>query len=137
MRVYQKELKFLTKGYYDILDITEEIKKEVKKSKINNGLIFLFLEHNTAALLIQEYDETIFEDMKNILEKVFPLNGKYKHSHEGNINATAHLKNLILSQNLSIPIKNGEIVLGTWQRIILVELFESRERKVYITIIGE
>lgn len=137
MRVYQKELKFLTKGYYDILDITEEIKKEVEKSKINNGLIFLFLEHNTAALLIQEYDETIFEDMKNILEKVFPLNGKYKHSYEGNINATAHLKNLILSQNLSIPIKNGEIVLGTWQRIILIELFEPRERKVYITIIGE
>ncbi|MEM5815977.1 MAG: secondary thiamine-phosphate synthase enzyme YjbQ [Candidatus Aenigmatarchaeota archaeon] len=137
MRIYQKELKFKTKNYYDVIDITDEIEKEVKKSKINNGLISLFLKHNTAALLIQENDETIFEDIKNFLEKMFPLNERYSHSYEGNINATAHLKNLTISRNLVIPIENGKIILGQWQRIILIELFEPRERKVYITIIGD
>lgn len=137
MRIYQKELKFKTKNYYDTIDITDEIEKEVKKSKINNGLISLFLKHNTAALLIQENDETIFEDIKNFLEKMLPLNERYSHSYEGNINATAHLKNLTISRNLVIPIENGKIILGQWQRIISIELFEPRERKVYITIIGD
>ncbi|MEM5875228.1 MAG: secondary thiamine-phosphate synthase enzyme YjbQ [Candidatus Aenigmatarchaeota archaeon] len=137
MRIYQKELKFKTKNYYDTIDITDEIEKEVKKSKINNGLISLFLKHNTAALLIQENDETIFEDIKNFLEKMLPLNERYSHSYEGNINATAHLKNLTISRNLVIPIENGKLILGQWQRIILIELFEPRERKVYITIIGD
>jgi secondary thiamine-phosphate synthase enzyme len=137
MRVYQSEIKIKTKNAYDFIDITENVEKEVEKSKIKNGMIFLNSLHNTACLIIQENDETIFEDMKKFFDKILPLNEKYSHSYEGSLNATAHLKSNLLSQSITIPIKNGNLVLGTWQRIIFVELFEPRERTVFVTILGE
>jgi secondary thiamine-phosphate synthase enzyme len=137
MRVYQNEIKIKTKNAYDFIDITESVEKEVEKSKIKNGMIFLNSLHNTACLIIQENDETIFEDMKKFFDKILPLNEKYSHSYEGSLNATAHLKSNLLSQSITLPIKNGNLVLGTWQRIIFVELFEPRERTVFVTILGE
>ena len=137
MRVYQSEIKIKTKNAYDFIDITENVEKEVEKSKIKNGMILLNSLHNTACLIIQENDETIFEDMKKFFDKILPLNEKYSHSYEGSLNATAHLKSNLLSQSITLPIKNGNLVLGTWQRIIFVELFEPRERTVFVTILGE
>jgi len=137
MRVYQSEIKIKTKNAYDFIDITESVEKELEKSKIKNGMIFLNSLHNTACLIIQENDETIFEDMKKFFDKILPLNEKYSHSYEGSLNATAHLKSNLLSQSITLPIKNGNLVLGTWQRIIFVELFEPRERTVFVTILGE
>ncbi len=137
MRIYQSEVKLRTKGAYDFLDISERIIEEVKRSGVKNGMAFLNVLHNTACLIIQENDKTIFEDMKKLFDRILPLNENYTHSYEGNLNATAHLKSNLLSQSLALPIKNGELVLGTWQRIILVELFEPRVRTVFITIMGE
>jgi secondary thiamine-phosphate synthase enzyme len=137
MRVYQSEIKIKTRNVYDFIDITESVEKEVEKSKIKNGMIFLNSLHNTACLIIQENDETIFDDMKKFFDKILPLNEKYSHSYEGSVNATAHLKSNLLSQSITLPIKNGNLVLGTWQRIIFVELFEPRERTVFVTILGE
>ena len=137
MKIYQNEIKVGTKKAHEFIDITEHVEKEVKKSKIKNGIAFLNSLHNTACLIIQENDETIFEDMKKLFDKILPLNEKYNHSYEGNLNATAHLKSNLLSQSITIPIKNGSLYLGTWQRIIFVELFEPRVRTVFITIMGE
>jgi secondary thiamine-phosphate synthase enzyme len=137
MRVYQSEIKIKTRNVYDFIDINESVEKEVEKSKIKNGMIFLNSLHNTACLIIQENDETIFEDMKKFFDKILPLDEKYSHSYEGSLNATAHLKSNLLSQSITIPIKNGKLVLGAWQRIIFVELFEPRERTVFVTILGE
>jgi secondary thiamine-phosphate synthase enzyme len=137
MKIFQKELKVKTSGPNDFIDITEKIEKIVEESKIKNGVVFLNSLHNTACLIIQENDRTIFEDMKKMFEKFLPLNEKYFHDYEGSINATAHLKTNLLSQSLSIPLKNNKLVLGTWQRIIFVEFFEERERSIFVTIIGE
>jgi len=137
MKIYQSEIKFRTNKAYDFIDITEHLEKEVKRSKIENGMAFLNSLHNTACLIIQENDETIFEDMKKFFDKILPLNERYSHSYEGNLNATAHLKSNLLSQSVAIPIKNGNLYLGRWQRIIFVELFEPRIRTVFITIMGE
>jgi len=137
MKIFQKEIEIETNGPNDFIDITEEVEKVVEESKINEGILFLNSLHNTACLIIQENDRTIFEDMKNMFERILPLNEKYFHDYEGNLNATAHLKTNLLSQSLSLPIKNGKIVLGTWQRIIFVEFFEKRKRKIFITIIGK
>jgi secondary thiamine-phosphate synthase enzyme len=137
MRVFQDEVRIKTKGANDFIDITEKVEEIVKETKVKNGIVALNSLHNTACLIIQENDETIFEDMKKFFDKILPLNEKYSHSYEGSLNATAHLKSNLLSQSITIPIKNGKLVLGTWQRIIFVELFEPRERKVFVTIIGE
>ena len=137
MRVFQKEIKIVTRGANDFIDITEKVEEIVREAKVNNGIVALNSLHNTACVIIQENDETIFEDMKKFFDKILPLNEKYSHSYEGSLNATAHLKSNLLSQSITLPIKNGNLVLGTWQRIIFVELFEPRERTVFVTILGE
>jgi secondary thiamine-phosphate synthase enzyme len=137
MKVFQKDIRIRTKGANEFIDITEKVEEIVREAKVKNGIAALSSLHNTACLIIQENDETIFEDMKKFFDKILPLNEKYSHSYEGSLNATAHLKSNLLSQSLTIPINNGELVLGTWQRIIFVELFEPRERTVFVTIMGE
>jgi secondary thiamine-phosphate synthase enzyme len=137
MKIYQKEIKIETKGPYDFIDITDKVNEIVKESEIKNGIVSLFSLHNTACIIIQEKDETIFKDIEEFFNRILPLNIKYYHNYEGNINATAHIKTNLLSQSLCIPIKDGKLLLGIWQRIIFLELFEPRERKVFITIIGE
>jgi len=137
MKVFQKEIRIGTKGANDFIDITEKVEEIVREAKVKNGVVALNSLHNTACLIIQEDDETIFEDMKKLFDKILPLNEKYSHSYEESLNATAHLKSNLLSQSITLPIKNGNLVLGTWQRIIFVELFEPRERTVFATILGE
>lgn len=137
MSVFRKSIKIKTRRLNDFTNITEKIKDIIRESKIKNGMVFINSLHNTAALIIQEDDPTIHRDLINTLEKIVPLKEKYEHDYEGNENAVAHLKTNLLSSDLTIPLENGKLVLGTWQQIIFVELFEPREREVVVTIIGE
>jgi len=137
MKLFRKVIEIRTKGYNDFIDITSQLEKVVKEAKVKKGILFANSLHNTAALIIQENDPSIFEDMKNFFEKILPLNGKYKHDYEGNENATSHQKSSLLGNSISIPIENNELVLGTWQRVIFIEFFEPRIRKVVVTILGE
>jgi len=137
MKVFQKKVKIESKGANDFIDITKKIEEAIKEAGIEEGIIILNSLHTTACLIVQENDRTIFEDMKKFFDRVLPLSEKYSHNYEGSLNATAHLKSNLLSQSLTLPIKDGELVLGTWQRIIFVELFEPRERTVFVTIMGE
>lgn len=137
MSIFRKSVKIKTKGLNDFVNITENVKDVVGKSKIKDGMVFLNSLHNTGALILQEDDTTIHRDLINTLERIVPLKGKYEHDMEGNENATAHLKTNLLSSNLTIPLEDGKLVLGTWQNIFFIELFEQREREVVVTVIGE
>ncbi|MEM5766444.1 MAG: secondary thiamine-phosphate synthase enzyme YjbQ [Candidatus Aenigmatarchaeota archaeon] len=137
MKIFQKTIKIKTKGLNEFVKITDEVEKVVKESKIKNGMVFVNALHNTAALIIQEYEQGIHKDLVKFFEKILPLNGKYFHDYEGNINATAHIKSNLLKTFLTIPLKDNKLLLGTWQNIFFVEMFEAREREVSVTIIGE
>lgn len=137
MTVYQRTINVRTKGYYDFVKITDRVSKIVEGSKIKNGVTFVNSKHNTAALIMQENDATIHKDLINMLDKILPLRGKYEHDYEGNENAAAHLKQNILGNSVSVPVTNGKLAFGGWQDIFLVELFESRNREIVVTVIGE
>ena len=137
VRILKEEIEIKTKKIYDFVDLTQKIQKIVENSNIKDGILILNNLHNTASLLIQEKDNQIFNDLKNSLEKIFPLSGKYEHDYEGNVNATAHLKSSLFAPSITLSIRNGKLDLGTWQSILFVEFFEPRERKIIVTIIGE
>jgi secondary thiamine-phosphate synthase enzyme len=132
----RESLRIRTKKLYDFVDLTQEVQEIVKRSGIGDGMVFLNSMHNTTALIVQEADASIHHDLQKLLGKVVPLEEEWEHSYEGRVNATAHLKQNLLGCFLAIPFKDGELVLGTWQRIFLVELFEPREREVVITLLG-
>ncbi|MEM7814671.1 MAG: secondary thiamine-phosphate synthase enzyme YjbQ [Candidatus Aenigmatarchaeota archaeon] len=137
MKIFQKDIRIRTRAANEFIKITDEVEKVVKESKIKNGMVFVNALHNTAALIIQEYDESIHKDLIKFFEKILPLKEKYFHDYEGNLNATAHIKSNLLKTFLTIPLKEGKLLLGTWQNIFFVEMFEARERIVSVTVIGE
>jgi len=137
MPVFQKTIPIKTKKIYDFVEITSEVEKVVKESKLKNGIVFLNALHNTAALILQENDPTIHQDIIKTLEGLVPMKEKYAHDYEGNENATAHIKSNLLGTSVTIPLKNSKLELGTWQSVFVIELFEPRNRQVVITIIGE
>jgi secondary thiamine-phosphate synthase enzyme len=137
MKVFQKTIPVQTKGLNEFVQITDEMERIANESKIKNGMVFVNALHNTSAVIIQESDPTIHRDLINVLEKVAPLKGKYEHDYEGSENAAAHIKSNLLGSYVTAPLKDGKLVLGTWQNIFFVELFESRRREVMITLIGE
>jgi len=138
MKFFKETIELDTKKNFQYINITEKVQDIVNKSKVKDGIVFVNCAHNTATVILQEADASIHEDTKEIIEELIPLNRNYRHSYEGNENATSHIKNQLLgNSNLTIPVKNGQLSLGTWQQVFFLELLEPRRREIIITIIGE
>jgi secondary thiamine-phosphate synthase enzyme len=133
----QEEFVISTSKKQELIDITDKINSIIKKSKIKNGLCNIFTAHATAAIIINEnYDPNICLDLLDALNKLIP-SGIWRHDRIDD-NADAHLKSAILGASETIPIKNGELALGRWQSIMMVELDGPRSnRKIIMTIIGD
>jgi len=124
-----------TKIRSEFVDITGEIEKLVEKSKVKEGICILFCPHTTAGLTINENaDPDVQADIINSLSRYFPHNGGYAHT-EGN--ADAHIKASLMGSSLNVIIKDGRLVLGTWQGIFLTEFDGPRQRKVHVGVIGK
>ncbi len=122
-----------------IIEITKDIKKLVHESKVDNGLLNLSILHTSCSLMVQENaDSTVLEDIKSFLRKLVPENIDYFHNSEGPDDMPSHIKSLLTQSNLTLSIKNREIILGTWQGIFLLEHRDSdRKRSIFFHLIGE
>lgn len=111
----------------ELIDITQEISKNLKNSKIESGVLYLFNPHTTAGLTINEgADPDVQTDIIEGLNNIVP-NLNYRHA-EGN--SPAHIMTLLTGSFLTIEIENGQLRLGTWQRIFFCEYDGPRSRKV-------
>lgn len=147
MKVVTKSFSIQTKKGPEFIDLTERIKKIVEETKIKNGIVTIFSKHTTAAIKINENEPLLIRDMENFLNKLAPLEAEYNHNDfqrrtvnmcdDECANGHSHCQHLLLGTSERIPILNGEIILGLWQRIFLVELDRARKREVVIQIIGE
>jgi len=138
MKFHRGTIELKTQRNFQYINITDKVQEIVNKSKIKEGIVFVNAAHNTATVILQEADSSIHEDTKEIIEELIPFDRNYRHSYEGNVNAASHVKNQILgNSNLTIPVKNGELYLGTWQQVFFLELLEPRTREVIVTVIGE
>jgi len=115
----------------EIVDITKKIEEAVKEVK--DGVIFIYLPHTTAGIMINEnHDPNINEDILEFLRKLVPM-GKWKHDKIDN-NGDGHIKSSIIGVNQIVPVKDGKLMLGRWQAISLCEFDGSRERTIITTI---
>jgi len=120
-----------------LIDITDNVKAIVKQSGIRNGLISVYVQGATAAIMIQEnWDESVQTDVINFLGKIIP-NGVWLHDQQDG-NGDAHLKSGLVGPSETIPLINGELGLSTWQNIFLCEFDGPRqERRVICTIMAD
>jgi len=122
-------IKIVTKKKYEVIDITKEVEKHVKEVK--EGTVLVFTPHATAGIIINEnYDPNIGLDIMEALDNMMP-EGKWRHDKVDN-NAAAHIKSAIIGPSETIPVKDGKLLLGTWQSICLYEFDGPRERKIII-----
>ena len=123
----------------NILEITEKILEKINILNLNSGLINLSILHTSCSLMIQENaDNTVLVDIKNYLNKIVPENANYAHSTEGSDDMPAHLKTLLTQTNLTLSLKNKNLILGTWQGIFLIEhRKQNKIRDVMFHFLGE
>lgn len=135
MTVRHEEIKVDTRRREETIDITSRVKAAVTRSKISDGLVAVGVAHTTAAVFVNENaDPAVQTDLLTALERAVPREGKYTHA-EGN--APAHIKSVLIGASVTLPVRGGEIALGTWQGIYFAELDGPRERSATITVIGE
>jgi len=128
-----KEITIPTSTHTQILDITSQVQKVVGESGIAEGLCCIFVPHTTAGVTINENaDPSVKQDIVMELNKVIPFNDNYSHL-EGN--AAAHIKASIVGSSVNVPVKNNNLLLGTWQGICFCEFDGPRQRKFYVKII--
>lgn len=121
-----------TKKRQEIVDVTDSVSEIITKKKITDGICTVTVAHTTCAVTTMDLDPGTDEDFLDAIEKMFPK-GEYRHPHDPS-HVGEHIMASIVGPSVSIPIKNGELVLGTWQRIVLVELSGPRERNLSVEI---
>lgn len=128
-----KKVTVQTRSRAELIDITNEVQGIVDDSKIRDGICTVFAPHTTAAITINENaDPSVREDILSELNRLIPFNGRYRHT-EGN--AAAHIKSSIIGCSKSIIVKNGRLLLGTWQGVYFCEFDGPRQREAWIKLI--
>jgi len=129
-------IKKATKGNTEIIDITDDINKTVKKSGIKEGIANVFVTGSTAGLTAIEYEPGLKKDLKAFFERIIPESIKYSHEEKWHDdNGHSHIRASLLKPNLSVPVINNKVALGTWQQIVLVDFdTRAREREIIISI---
>ncbi len=132
-------LEINTKGQ-KLYDFTDQTIEWIKNFKFNNGILNLSIQHTSASLIVQENaDPDVQTDLINFFDKMVPMNNKnYIHTAEGKDDMPAHIKSAITNNQISLSIKNGKLLLGTWQGLYLFEhRLNSQTRKIIHHFIGE
>ncbi|MGB9719367.1 MAG: secondary thiamine-phosphate synthase enzyme YjbQ [Candidatus Anstonellales archaeon] len=122
-----KEFFVETKKRIEVVDITKEVEAKIEKTA---KACLVFVPHATAAIIINEYEPNIKNDYERFYSEL--AKGEWKHNSIDN-NAEAHLLSSLVKPFAVIPCENGKLVLGTWQRMMLLELDGPRRRKIIIT----
>jgi len=139
-------LTYRTEGTNKFHDITDDVAAAVGASGVRNGLVHVYSTHTTAAIRINENEELLMRDFERFLERVAPAgNGAYEHDEierrvgvpaDEPVNGHSHCRHLLLASSETLPVVNGALALGQWQRIFLIELCSSRERDVVVQVLG-
>ncbi len=139
MVVQTVRLDISTRCENDVVDITEEVRNAVSSSSINSGLVCVFVSGSTATITAIEFEAGLIKDFVTTLSRIAPADITYEHDkrwQDGN--GRSHVKASLIGPDLVVPLSNGKLELGTWQRIVLVEFdIRPRRRSIVIQIVGE
>lgn len=121
-----------TKGFTDVIDITEHVQQAVPAG--GEGLLTVFISGSTAGITTIEFEPGVVDDFKQAIERLIPRDIKYQHDAKwGDGNGFAHVRAALLGPSLNVPYKDGQLSLGTWQQVVLVD-FDNRPRQRTVTV---
>jgi secondary thiamine-phosphate synthase enzyme len=141
LQLYLETILYKTREHLELINITRDLNEVVRKHGLKAGFIIVQSLHTTTAVFINEFQQALVDDMKSFLERLVGRLDYWRHndprlSECDRKNAASHLRAMVLGHTLSIPVRNGELMLGNWQSIILAELDGPRERSVHVQVLG-
>jgi secondary thiamine-phosphate synthase enzyme len=149
VKVFQRETELRTAGGLSVRDITDEVNEAVRASGITDGIACIYSPHTTCCVRVNEFEAGFLEDFARLLKNLVPREGYYAHDdwerRTENIcaedmergNGHAHCMAMLLgTAGESVPVRQGELALGTWQRILFLELDRERERRWIVQVVG-
>jgi secondary thiamine-phosphate synthase enzyme len=130
----------------DFIDLTRQVAEIVERAGVSGGQALIFSRHTTAAVRVQEAEPLLLEDMTACLERLAPREHTYRHNDfrvrtvnmtdDESPNGHAHCRHLFLGASETLPVVDGRLALGRWQRLFLIELDHPRTREVHIQVMG-
>ena len=149
MRVFQRETHLRTAGCFAVRDISDEVTTAVRESGIADGIVCIYSPHTTCCVRVNEFEQGFLEDFGELLRRLVPHDGYYAHDdwdrRTENIcpedmekgNGHSHCMAMLLGgAGESVPVRNGEMQLGHWQRVLFIELDRERDRRWLVQVIG-
>lgn len=138
MTVITKTFHVKSKGENDVIDITNQTEKAIQECGLQDGIVTVFVSGSTAAVTTIEYEPGLKKDFPEMLSRVVPKQVEYEHQkmwHDNN--GHSHVRASLVGPSLTVPFKNGNLMLGTWQQIVLIEMdIRQRDRNVVLQIIA-
>ena len=139
MSVITKTIDISSVGENHMIDITRQTEEAIKASKLQDGIVTIFVSGSTAAVTTIEYEPGLRKDFPKMLARIAPKEIEYEHDntwHDGN--GLSHVRASLIGPSLAVPFNNKGLMLGTWQQIVLLEMdTRPRERKVVLQMIGD
>jgi secondary thiamine-phosphate synthase enzyme len=135
--VQTSEFRLSTRGDSEIVDITDRVRAAVAESRATEGQAAAFVRGSTAAITTMEYEPGGVHDLQMLLERLIPADGDYEHNRlNHDTNSHAHQRASIVGASEVVPIKRGELALGTWQQLVLIDFDDRpRERTIVVQVV--
>jgi secondary thiamine-phosphate synthase enzyme len=136
--LFKERVRISTAGHSQTLDVTPDVVSLVKKHGVVDGHVIIFVPGSTAGVTTTEFEPGLLKDLPEALEKIAPAATRYHHDdtlRDGN--GHSHIRASLVGPSLTVPIEDGELTLGTWQQIVLID-FDNRprQRKLVVQIFG-
>ena len=137
--IHGKTITLATEGFSDIHDLTVAVRDAVREADVTEGLVNVFNVGSTGTITTIEFEPALVRDMEEALEKLWPRDMRSHHSETwGDDNGFSHLRASFMGPGLTVPIHRGDLVLGTWQQIVVIcHDNRPRQRKVFLQVVGE
>ena len=137
-KIYFDQVNVQLKTGIDIVDISYELQRLIKKSKIINGTLNATVVGSTGSITTIEFEPGVVEDLRQAINRIAPPDLEYEHEkawHDGN--GHSHVQAALLGSSIALPVRNGRLTTGTWQQVVVINHDNKvRKRKVEVTIIG-
>ncbi len=136
MRSHTDYLIMNTPNRYEIRDRTGEVERVVRDSGVDEGIVLVSAMHITASVFVNDHEPGLWSDIMTWLEQLAPAKPDYKHHLTGEDNADAHLKRMLVGQQVLLPITAGKLDLGPWERVHYGEFDGRRKSRVEVKVLG-
>lgn len=137
MKFHTGYLTFHTKKHREYIHITPQVEKIVGESGVRNGLALVSAMHITAGVYVNDNEAGLIQDIDRWLEQLAPFKEEYLHHQTGEDNGDSHLKAILVHHQVILPVKDGSLLLGTWQRVFYAEFDGQRSKRVVVAVMGD